>query len=67
MSRRGAICEDDVEVKFGPNYVEKGEFHRLISIQMPVMPSLMNAGKHIYRITLCVCVFMYARLLSPVL
>ena len=29
---------------------------------MPVyMSSLMNAGKHIYTITLCVCVFMYAR------
>ena len=32
-------------------------YHRLISIQMPVcMSSLMNAGKHIYTITLCVCV-----------
>ena len=39
--------------------------HRLSSIQMPVfMSSLINSVNiHIYTITHCVCVFLYARLL----
>ena len=49
-------------------FITKSLIHRLKPIQMPVyMSSLMNAGKHIYTINLCVRVFMFAGLLSPIL